>query len=258
MKVDAFVKQIEEYTKALVQSVRILDERRYILEPLLLNDVVKTALSNKFENTFGAHAYNHLAPLMGQDILRDISRVFLDQDKRSASFVNLYRKASENQVHTALRDKFRRIPDKWNENPVVPGLSPEHAAEIIVAWQDRDRDDFEVSFNEGWESVSHAIEQLNIDPVTEKIKTFRDKYIAHLEMTPLGQDPGPFDVTSLKLTFDDIFEFLDTYMPEVFELVRVLTGSVHDVDDFSRIHKRYGLDMWCVLSGTDFEVASRA
>lgn len=196
--------------------------------------------------------------MIGQDLLRDISRVFLDQDKRSASFMNLYRKASEKKVHTALRKKFRHIPDKWNENPVIPGLNAEQSAAIIKDWREKDRKEFEDSFDQGWDSVSQVIEQLNNDPITTKFITFRDKYIAHLEMTPLGQDPGPFNINSLELTFDDLFAFLDRYMPPVFELVRVVTGSVHDVEDFSSIHKRYGLDMWCILSGIDYETASEA
>lgn len=49
MKVEVIVDQIEGYAKTLVQSIRILNERRYILEPILLNDAIKAELSNKFE-----------------------------------------------------------------------------------------------------------------------------------------------------------------------------------------------------------------
>lgn len=250
--------QIEGYANTLAQSLRVLDERRYILEPLLENDPIKEALSRKFKDTYGAHAYNHLAPMIAQDLIRDIARVFLDEGKRAGSFANLYRKCSDTKVHAALKEQFRHIPDKWHDNSKIPGLSVEQAASIIEEWRDKDREEFEVSFDEGWTVATRAIETLNRDPIALKIKTFRDKYHAHLEMTPLGQDPGPFDVKSLKLSFNDIFDFLDRYIPPVFELVRVLTGSVHDVDGFSAAHKKYGLDMWCVLSGVDYEIAEKA
>ena len=250
--------QIEGYANTLIQSLRVLDERRYILEPLLENEPIKVALSEKFKGTYGAHAYNHLAPMIAQDTIRDIARVFLDEGKRAGSFANLYRKCSDKKVHTALRGKFRHIPDKWHDNLEMPGLSTEQAASIIEEWRDKDREEFEASFDEGWAVATSALESLDSDPIAQKIKTFRDKYHAHLEMTPLGQDPGPFDVKSLDLSFNDIFEFLDRYIPPLFELVRVLTGSVHDVDGFSSAHKKYGLDMWCVLSGVEYEIAEKA
>ena len=120
-----------------------------------------------------------------------------------------------------------------NENPEIPGLTAAQAASIIDQWRDKDREEFEASFDEGWKIASEAIEQLKTDPVAEKIKTFRDKYHAHLEMTPLGQDPGPFDVNTLELSFSDLFGFLDHYIPPLFELVRVLTGSVGYVEGYT-------------------------
>jgi hypothetical protein len=42
-------------------------------------------LKKKLDKTLGAGAWNHLAPLLGQDLLRDQARLFLDDDKRSGS-----------------------------------------------------------------------------------------------------------------------------------------------------------------------------
>ena len=98
--------QIEGYANTLMQSFRVLDERRYILEPLLHDEDIKSALSDKFDNSYGSHAYNHLAPLLAQDLVRDICRLFLDDDRRAGSMVNLHRKAAVPKIHKALRDKW--------------------------------------------------------------------------------------------------------------------------------------------------------
>ncbi|SHF08607.1 hypothetical protein SAMN04487965_1332 [Microbulbifer donghaiensis] len=243
--------QVEGYANNLVNSVKILDERRYILEPLVNCEEIKTALSHKLKGTFGSRAYNHLVPLLSQDLVRDISRVFLDEARRSGSLINLYRKCEDRRVYEKLKDNFRSIPDRWHENPKIPGLPKEIAKEVIHDWRNQDRNDFESSFNEGWDSVSCAIDQIKSDAVAVKIKTFRDKYHAHLEMTPLGHEPGPFDVGSLDLTINNLFEFVDRYTSPAFELVRLITGCVHDVESFSEIHKKYGLDMWSILSGAN-------
>ena len=247
------IEQIHAYAKTLVQSVRLLDERRYILAPLVENKSIKEALGVKFTNTYGAHAYNHLVPLISQDLVRDISRVFLDEGRKACSFVNLYRKSSEKKVLRRLRANFKHIPDKWHENPVIGGLTARQSESIIDQMRDNDREDFMKSFDEGWGIVSEAIENISSDIIGQKIKTFRDKYHAHLEMTPLGQDPGPFDVGALGLSINDLFNFLDRYIPAIFELSRIITGSVHDVEGFCKAHSRHGLDMWCVLSGIDFD-----
>ena len=191
------LEQIKGYAITLAQAVLVMDERRHILEPLLKDDSVRSALHKKFKKTYGAHAYNHLAPLMAQDLLRDLARLFLDSDRRAGSLINLYRKASAPAIRCALKQKFAEIPDKWNNKPgSIGGLSESQSAEIRKQFRDKDRKEYEESFEEGWESAVKAVKDLAEDPVAAKIKTFRDKYHAHLQMTPLGQDPGPFDLTS--------------------------------------------------------------
>jgi hypothetical protein len=242
--------QIEAYAKTLVQQLRIMDERRYILQPLLVDEDIRGSLSEKFRDTYGAHAYNHLVPLLAHDLVRDLARLFLDEGSKAASFANLVRKISEQRIKEALRDQFRRIPDKWQEDPSpIPGLTEEETDQIRAGWRDRDREDFAKSFDDGLASVTAARAQLEEDPVAKKIKTFRDKYHAHLEMASLGEDPGPFDVGQLGLTFNDLLGFVDRYMPSIFELGRIVTGNVHDLEGFSEAHRRQGRDMWRVLAG---------
>jgi len=114
----------------------------------------------------------------------------------------------------------------------------------------RNHEDYAKSFDDCWTAATDACAQLETDPVAQKIKTFRNKYHAHLEMAPLGEDPGPFKVSSLGLTYNDILDFADRYRDAVFQLVRVLTGSVHDVEGFSSIHRKCGEDMWRILAVT--------
>ena len=123
-------------------------------------------------------------------------------------------------------------------------------------WQDKGKEEFEVSFDKGWRVVSNAIDDIKIDDFAIKVITFKDKYSAHLEMTPLSEEPVWFLISELNITYNDIFEFLDKYKESVFELARTLTGNVHDIDGFSLIHKDSGEDMWCILSeveGREFE-----
>jgi hypothetical protein len=256
---DEAVLHIQAYAKALIQGIRVMDERRHILQPLLRDDDVKRELRQKFEGTYGAHAYNHLAPLLAQDLVRDISRLYLDDDRRTGSFVNLYRKSSQPDIYKHLREHFTQIPVKWHDQPgPIPGLSEAASERIKAEWKDRDREDFAESFDKGWAAARSAIEELEHDPIAQKVKTFRDKHHAHLEMTAIGSDPGPFDVSKLGLTFNDILDFSDRYMNAAFELARVLTGQVYDVEGFSDVHRKYGEDMWRILAGLGDQKERRA
>ena len=184
------LEQIEGYATALAQGFRVSDERRCILEPLIRDDEIKNALSAKFDQTYGSHGYNHLVPLMAQDLVRDLVRLLMDENPKSASLVNLFRKANDKDVKCALRAKFREIPDKRHDQPGIPGLTEEESASVTERWRKKDREEFEASFDEGWDLVASAIDALKKDEVRLKLKTFRDKYHAHLEMTPLGEEPS--------------------------------------------------------------------
>ncbi len=74
-------------------------------------------------------------------------------------------------------------------------------------WRGKDKEEFEVSFVKGWRVVSKAINDIKIDDFAKKVITFRDKYSTHLEMTPLGEEPAPFLVSEINITYNDIFEF---------------------------------------------------
>lgn len=241
--------QLQGSARALVQAARILDQRRHILEPLLRNEEIKTALAEKINGTYGAHAFNHLVPLLAQDLVRDLARLLLDADQRAVSLMNVHRKASEPRVHEALIQQFGAIPDKWHEDRTpIEGLSQEVSDKLRAEWRDQDRDRFLKSFDDGWREVESAIKRLGADATTEKIRTFRNKYLAHYEMSPLGADPGPYDLRELGLTYDELLAYADSYLPAVFELGRVLTGNVIDVKAFSEVHNRYATDMWRTLA----------
>jgi hypothetical protein len=183
-------------------------------------------------------------------MVRDLARLFLDEDKRVASLRNLHRKAALPAIHSALRGRFRSIPDQWSGGgSSVGGVSQEAATWIQARWREQDQEYFEESFDEGWAKVSSAVATIGSDPVARGLATLRDKFHAHLEVTPLGTESRPFDVSSLGLKYTDLFAFADRYVQPAFELVRIITGKVFALDSFASMHRRQGAEMWRVLAG---------
>ena len=244
------VAHVRAYANALVSGMWIMDQRRHMLKPILDDSDIREALKGKFDNTYGANAYRHFVPLLAQDLLRDLSRLYLDLDPRAGSFLNVIRKAAVPDLLDVLREDFRTIPDRQERHH-------EYGEEFTVDDIDRieaeslgkERAVYLKSFDEGWATVKRAAEALDSDPVAKKIKTFRDENHAHLEMQPIGADPGPFQVSELGIKFSDIFAFADKYEPALLELTRVVTRGTYSVKNFHEAHQKYGNEMWRILSG---------
>jgi hypothetical protein len=244
------VQQVKGFARVLASAMWILDERRQILEPLLNDEQVRQGLKTKLDGTPGARAYQQLVPLLAQDVLRDLARLFLDDDRRSGSLINVFRKASAPEVLAVLRAQHKAIPKSWNkENFTGEGFTEEE----LDAWRksviEQNQKEYEKSFDTGVETLKKAVQDLEADAVAKKILTFRNKNHAHLEMMPLGKDPVPFPVKDLGLTYNELFAFADRFMPAILELTRIVNGELFAVKSFQDAHKEYGLGFWRRLAG---------
>uniref|UniRef100_Q3ATX1 HEPN AbiU2-like domain-containing protein n=1 Tax=Chlorobium chlorochromatii (strain CaD3) TaxID=340177 RepID=Q3ATX1_CHLCH len=219
-----YLEQLDAYVHALMQELRIMEQRKAILEPLLFDEDLKSSLNMKFKDTDGAVAYNHFVPLLAQDLIRDISRLFLDEGKKAGSFTNLCRKISNKKQLGWLRERYC-------ESQVI---NPNELAS---------------EFHNIWDNVKKGKEKIMHDPNSEKLKTFRDKYYAHLEMTPMGNEPGPFNIKALGLTYCDIFNFLDTHQNVIYNVALMITGTNYDNEEFLGIHRKSANEMWRLLAG---------
>lgn len=245
---DLRIGQIEGFIRSLTQQCHILDERRHILEPLLKNAEVQEALRRKLDKTPGAGAWNHLAPLLGQDLLRDQARLFLDDDKRSGSLQNLWRKLrADRAIKHHFRDAYGHMFDDLHTGR-IRGLPEDVSATFMESFKKDDQSKHLVQFDQRWGRLESSIPELREDPVALKILTFRDKHHAHFEMQKLSEGPAPFDVSKLNLTFDEILSFGDKCQGIVAELGLLLTRTSWDPTDFSKAHAKQGTSLWITLA----------
>ena len=70
-------------------------------------------------------------------------------------------------------------------------------------------------------------------------------------MQPLWQEPKPFDIGSLGLTYDELFEFEDRYVSVVVDLVRIITGSSWTPEDWRKVYRESSEAMWSIFAGID-------
>lgn len=243
------VRQIDGFIRVLTQECHILDERRHILAPIIQDTEIQAGLKAKLDKTIGASAWGHVAPLLAQDLVRDQSRLFLDKDRKSGSLANLWRKLnSDPAVRSHYRRSYGRMYDKHHVGS-ISNFPPEVSAAFMKKFRQKDRKRNYTLFDRTWKKLSADIASLFADPVAIKIGTYRDKYVAHLEMRKLDEEPGAFNVTVLGLTFNEVIAFADRCQVIVSELGLLLTHTYWDPQQFASGHARQGTDMWKTLAG---------
>lgn len=242
------IAQIEGFIQALTQQCHIMDERRHILAPLVQSAEIQKVLKKKLDKTPGAAAWNHLAPLLGQDLLRDQARLILDDDRRSGSLSSLWRKLCvDPAIKAHFRDRYGHMFDEMH-HVQIGDLPPETSAAIMEQFKEQDRITNYARFDERWDRLEADMAALKTDPVAAKIKTFRDKHHAHFEMQKLDEEPKPFDVNTIGLTFSEVLAFGDRCQALVAELGLLLTGTNWDPEEFAEVHAEQGRAMWLTLA----------
>ena len=250
-ELDQRVRQIDGFIRVLTQECHILDERRHILAPLIQNTEIQAGLKAKLDKTIGARAWGHLPPLLAQDLIRDQSRLFLDNGHKTGSLPNLWRKLNADPaIKSYYRRSYGRMSDKHHVGS-ISNFPADVSADFMKDFRQKDRRRNYSIFDKSWKKLSADITALSVDPVALKISTYRDKYVAHLEMRKLDEEPGAFNVTSLDLTFNEVIAFADKCQAIVSDLGLLLTRTYWNPQQFASGHSKQGTDFWRRLAGVN-------
>lgn len=237
------VRQIDGWIRALTSEVHFLDERVHLVKPLVQDKQVQAAMQAKLDRTLGVELWNQLVPLLGQDYIRELARLFLDKGEKTGSLTNIWRKLKVSGVRERYRVSYGRMDDYHYDRP-MDGFSLEAKAE----WRQQDREKNLAHFDKEWSRLSRTMEELINDSVGNSIRTFRDKRHAHWEMQPLGQDPAPFDISTLGLTYDAIFAFGQKCEQILADFGKLLTHSHWEPSEFSQMSAEQGKALWMTLA----------
>lgn len=240
---DQRVRQIDGWIRALTGEVHFLDERVHLLKPLVKDSDVQAAMKAKLDHSQGVGLWNHLVPLLGQDYIRELARLFLDKGEKTGSLMNIWRKLQVPGVREHYRDSYGGMFDDLEEEP-IEGISEATREE----WRQRRRDRNKDVFDKEWAAVSVAMNELSNDPVGKSVKTFRDKRHSHWEMQLIGQEPAPFDIGTLDLTYDGVFEFGRRCERVLADLGKLLTHTHWEPSEFSEMSAEQGRALWLTLA----------
>ena len=247
------IRHLEQRSALIVRETRVLDQRLAITRPLFADESIKRAVGDAVDNSRAAIAWNQMAPLLFEDLARNFCRLFLDAKGKAASAVALVSKMKEPSMLAELQRRYRHCNDSTplgNPDDIpIDFLDIVNPADINAQ---RDRD--ERHFVERWEKVTRMTESLTDDSVVGKLRTYRDKWVAHLEVQPMQSDPAPFDIKSLNLVYGDVFDRIERYISLPFDIYLLVCHTDYAVAQFRQLHKEAGSEMWRrILRVSDIE-----
>lgn len=237
------VRQIDGFIRALTNEAHFLDERAHLLKPLVLDEDVKTAMKAKLDKTPGVGLWNQLTPLLGQDHIRDLARLFLDKGEKTGSLTNIWRKLHALPI---IREHYRKSYGSMFDH--LHQDFTEGSNDKLIEMRRKEQDELMARFDKGWVLIDQAMKDLDSDPVALSVRTFRDKHHSHWEMQKLGEEPKPFDIETLGLTYNGIFDFGDRCIGILAELGLLLTHESWDPNQFSHISANQGRSLWMTLA----------
>ena len=218
------VRQIDEFLKKLVLSVIEMNEKYFILKTLKDENEFREALRRKLQVSSGAKSFNHLIILMWHDFIREQIRLFLDEQKKVASLCNISRKISEKKI-------FEKLLERCCSN-LMPCNSESETKEL---------------FQRRWDDHCKCINILKDDPVSIKIKVFRDKYHEHLEMPALDNDT-PSLLAKFELSYDDLLNFASKNTRIVLALNELINNERIVWESVENLYTDRSYQMWRILA----------
>ncbi|WDI95799.1 hypothetical protein JH280_08510 [Xanthomonas campestris] len=211
---------------------------------MVLDEDVKAAMKAKLDKTPGVGLWNQLTPLLGQDHIRDLARLFLDKSEKTGSLTNIWRKL---HALPSIREHYRKSYGSMFDH--LPQEFIEGSNEgFIEKWRKKEQNEHADRFDKGWAHIDQAMKDLDSDPVALSVRTFRDKHHSHWEMQKLGEEPKPFDIDTLLLTYNGIFDFGDRCIGVLAELGLLLTHESWNPNQFSQISANQGRSLWMTLA----------
>lgn len=242
-ELDLRIQQIDGWIRALTIEVNFLDERVHLVKPLVQDTEVQAAMRAKLDGTLGVELWKQLTPLLGQDYIRELARLFLDKGEKTGSLTNIWRKLKVPGVRERYRVTYAHMDDYYHDRP-MDGFSQEAKDES----RQQDREKNLAHFDKEWSRLSETMAELNSDFMADSIRAFRDKRHAHWEMQPLEKEPAPFDISVLGLTYDGVFAFGNRCEQILADLCKLLNYLDWEPSEFSDMSVEQGKALWMTLA----------
>lgn len=199
-------------------------QRRCFLRRMAQSEALRTAL----RNTYAGHVFNAMHGAMSFDLVRAVSALILDRDRKSASLRRAVATLRKPAVVKQLREQVS------GAHFVALGHPQDRAA-----LQQIQRSALEAVFTDLPAQLKKIDENVLNTPLASTIKNVRDKAVAHATVEHDGTDWRMWAVGGTKLTYGQLDEYIDACTGAVDKLIHLVLRTAFSFDGLHGINERY-------------------
>lgn len=227
------VRKVRAYSRAVASIYIDADFKRALVGPAIDDQTV----IDRCNESGAGRALDFLQILLYLDLIKDAVAITCDRDSRSASLYNLMRLLANDDLRATIQTDY--CAPAWGGPP-----RDEAMKEVRAAVQAERRPRLESQFEDKYAALAKGVEEMLAEPETEKLRTARNKLIAHYEVTAAGEEPRLVRLADLDLNWGDAERLLDSAEPLVFETEMLVSGASYALDQFKRNHRGYAECFW--------------
>jgi len=220
----------------MIGRLIVADQKLVMLNPLLFDK----DLVGKWDGSYGAHGLNLLSMTLYFDLIRELTAISLDNDRRTPSIKNILRMLDAQDLLTHLKHEYCKPRTlHWSKD-----LDENSKNRLEEKHRKLDLAENEEGFNEIFYSVKDGFKLLEASDLSERIHTSRDKIIAHYEMRRDVEAPRLYGPSDFGLKWGDVEEYFESIKPIVTNLVLMLANEVYPLDEYRIQHAEVAYDFW--------------
>lgn len=229
------LEKIKAYCREMASAYLMADAKLALLKPLAYNKKFVA----RFDRSLGAHGLQLLRTTLLVDIIEDLVGFTQDNDKSSASLVNIRNRISNIELREAIKEDFcKPPPSTW--------VNTELDDAIRQRFDTKYRDRQAREFDQLYESVTMGIDKLTGSDIAKKLKNVRNKVSSHYAMTSQGEEPRLLNLADFGLKWGDAEKYMQDAKKVIFDMILLVTNSSYALESFENHHTGIADDFWRV------------
>lgn len=237
---ESLLSSLEAQGRALASKHLEISQTAAILRPLIEDESIHKSI----DNTYAAHAHEHLIFTLLYSVIQSLCNLTLDRDRRSLSLRNVLDEINDDAVKPLIREKFSRpIPIKLIGNS-LDQLSDQERTAYLERREREDRAKEAERFDELLNKVNERAQELFDGELAGKLNRARNKVISHYDKAPVGQEAPLVSISEMGLKWGDHERFLSESRSVIFDTVLLVTRGNYELEGFAEMHTKYAEDFW--------------
>ncbi|MBV1959736.1 MAG: hypothetical protein KUG53_03265 [Pseudomonadales bacterium] len=220
----------------MIGRLIVADQKIAMSKPLLFDK----ELIEKWDGSHGAHGLNLLNMTLYYDLIRELTAISLDRDKKSPSITNIFKLLDSQDLLNHLKAEYcEPFPMSW-----INDVDEDSKKFWEEKFSTREFSENEERFNSSYKEAKQEYKSLKKSDLFKKIRNTRNKLVAHYEMRHDGEAPRMVNPADFDLKWGDAEEYFEQIKPIITKLVLIISNEGYALDAYRNQHEKIANDFW--------------